>query len=180
MTNSKLKTKTNCKKDSVLCTMHYVLNKGFTLIEMLVVISVIGVLASVVLVSYTGAQKQARDTQRKSDIKQYLTSLENFAGKGNGLYPQRIDTAGVRSSITLCTDLGLSGCPEDPKNEMDVTFTYRYQSDGSASDGTAEASKFVLWAKLENSANYWVSCSNGKVGTKTQSGFSVSSGECPL
>jgi prepilin-type N-terminal cleavage/methylation domain-containing protein len=44
--------------------------KGFTLIELLVVISLIGLLAALALVSYIGVQKQGRDTQRKSDLRQ--------------------------------------------------------------------------------------------------------------
>ena len=153
---------------------------GFTLVELLVVISVIGVLATLVLVSFGPAQKQARDTQRKSDIKEYQNSLENFANKGNGLYPSRPDASGAVASTTLCADLGITTCSEDPKSTTDATYTYRYQSDGAVSDGTSIATKYVLWAKLENSTNYWVNCSNGKVGTEAQGGFSVSGGICPL
>ena len=156
------------------------MKKGFTLIELLVVISVIGVLASLVLVSFGPAQKQARDTQRKSDIGQYKNALEMYAGKGNGLYAARTNASGVVASSTLCTDLEITTCPEDPKNTADATFIYKYQSDGSMSDGTAVATKYVLWAKLENSTNYWVNCSNGKVGTMPQTDFSVSGGICPL
>lgn len=155
-------------------------NNGFTLIELLVVISVIGILTTLVLASFNPAQKQARDVQRKSDIKQYQNALEMYASKGNGLYTARTNAAGVSASSTLCGDLGITTCPEDPKNTADATFIYKYQSDGSVSDGTAVATKFVLWAKLENSTNYWVNCSNGKIGTKAQTGFSVSGGTCPL
>ena len=52
--------------------------KGFTLIELLVSISIVGILATLVLVSFTGAQKQARDTTRKSDLKQYQLKIDLF------------------------------------------------------------------------------------------------------
>ena len=156
-------------------------NKAFTLIELLVVISVIGILTTLVLVSFGPAQKQARDTQRKSDIKQYQNALEMYASKGNGLYPSRIDAAGARASTTLCTDLEITTCPEDPKDTVAVPRTYKYQSDGAIGDaGTSVVTKYVLWAMLENSTNYWVNCSNGKVGTMPQTDFSVSGGICPL
>lgn len=152
---------------------------AFTLVELLVVISVIGVLASIVLVSFTGSQKQARDTQRKSDIKQYQLALENFANKNNGLYPRRNST--VSADTTLCTDLGLTTCPSDPREVKDATFDYKYQSNGTLSDGTAAASNYVLWGPIENvtTTTYWVVCSNGKSG-QTTTGIPPSGGTCPL
>ena len=149
---------------------------GFTLIELLVVISIIGILAALSTVSFTSTQKQARDTKRESDIKQYQNVLENYANSNNGLYPRYSTSIGT---TTLCSSLGLSDCPEDPKNSTDTSFAYHYQSDGTGNDGTASAAKYVLWAKLENTAStYWVVCSTGVTG-KISSSTSFSGGECP-
>lgn len=145
--------------------------QGFTLIELLVVISIIGVLATLALVSFGPAQKQARDTQRKSDIRQYQNSLEMYANKGNGLFPSR--TTAVDPS-SLCATLGISGtCPADPKAP---TKYYRYISDGSGNPNN-DASKYVLWASLENVTSYWVICSTGKVGLSVAA---PSSSSCPI
>lgn len=147
------------------------MKRGFTLIELLVVISIIGILAALAMVSFTGSQRQARDTARKSDLRQYQSILEEFANKNNSLYPLRADANGAQASTTLCSDLGLTGCSEDSKYASDPTFVYKYQSDST---------QYALWAKLENSDDYWVICSSGKVGAKSQTGFSVSGGACPL
>lgn len=145
--------------------------KGFTLIELLVVISVIGILASIALVSFGPAQKQARDTQRKSDIRQYQNALETYASKGNGLFPSRTTAVDLSS---LCATLGISGsCPTDPKAP---TTIYRYITDGTGSPNN-NASKYVLWSSLENAAGYWVICSTGKVGL---SATAPSSSNCPI
>lgn len=132
---------------------------GFTLIELLVVISIIGILAALSLVSFSTAQKQARDTQRKSDLKQYQTSLESFANKqSSSLYPSR--TSAINAS-NLCTTLGISGsCPQDPSSPTKV---YYYISDGSGDPGS-DATKYILWAALDSSANYFIVCSTGKTG----------------
>lgn len=141
---------------------------GFTLIELLVVISIIGILASLALVSYTRSQKQARDTRRKSDLRQYQTALENYANKNNGVYPVRTSVTNV---TTLCgsTVLDIGSCPDDPISGNN----YRYISSSSGDE-------YVLWSIMEagsTSSSFWVVCSGGKSGEKTSS-FSGSA--CPL
>ncbi len=152
---------------------------GFTLIEVLISVSIVGLLASLTLVSFGGTQKSARDTQRKSDLKQYAAALENYATQNSSLYPSRTVASGTSLATTVCTDMALTSCPEDPKNKNDSSYSYKYQSDGSGS-GAKNGTKFVLWAKIEKSTDYWIVCSDGKVGAKTQSGFSVSGGVCPI
>jgi prepilin-type N-terminal cleavage/methylation domain-containing protein len=156
------------------------MKKAFTLIELLVVISLLGILAALALVSFTGTQKQARDTQRKSDLKQYQNALEVFANTNNGIYASRTAADGARTSTTLCGDLSMTSCPEDPRYDDDATFVYRYRTDGTGS-GNIDATQYVLWGKIENTEDYWVVCSSGKVGASPQAGWSVpTNGNCPL
>jgi prepilin-type N-terminal cleavage/methylation domain-containing protein len=150
--------------------------KGFTLIELLVVISLIGLLAALALVSYMGTQKQARDTQRKSDLRQYQNSLEIFANKNNGIY------ISYRSynAADLCEALGLGEkCPDDPRKDQPGQSLYRFSADGD-DGGTISATEYVLWAELENIDEYWVVCSNGKTGADDLSGGLPTAGTCPL
>lgn len=156
--------------------------KGFTLVEMLVVISLIGILAALALVSFASTQKQARDTQRKSDLRQYQNALEAYANLSSGLYPE---FSAVRvASTTLCTSLNSKiepdiSCSEDPKSA--TNGTYNYISDGTGTSGTATATKYVVWGKLENSSSttYWVICSTGKIGSYVSSS-APSSSTCPI
>ncbi len=61
-------------------------NRGFTLPELLVVMSIIGTLATVGTVSYSSARASARDVKRVSDLKQVQTALELFF-ENNSFYP---------------------------------------------------------------------------------------------
>lgn len=63
--------------------------KGFTLLELLVVIGIIGLLASILIVNLTGARRKARDTKRIADIRVMQTAAEDYYGK-NGKYPTLI------------------------------------------------------------------------------------------
>lgn len=148
------------------------IHNGFTLIEMLVVISLIGILAALALISFSSVQKQARDTTRKSDLKQYQTSIEGYASKNNGNYPIYATAITLTGSHTFCgsTQLNLGNCLADPK---DVSpYQYRYVSDGV---------NYVIWGGLEKNSTttYWVGCSNGKVAERASAPPS-NSPVCPL
>lgn len=59
---------------------------GFSIIELVVVIVIIGILTSMAAVAYSQTQKQARDTKRSSDIAIFQSELEKFYDE-HGEYP---------------------------------------------------------------------------------------------
>ncbi len=60
---------------------------GFTLIEVLVVISIIALLSSIVLASISQARIKAENSHRNSMIIQYRNALELYASSNGGKYP---------------------------------------------------------------------------------------------
>ncbi len=163
-----------------------IFSNGFTMIELLMVMTILGALAGILLINYPSATKRARDTQRKSDLKQYQTALEIFANKNNGLYPART-TEWAQVATTLCSDLGYaaSECPKDPKDDQNICgggtnkCRYYYRSDGT--DGSSDATKYVFYAALEKpvAEEYWVICSNGNIKEVDASSVPPSGGDCP-
>lgn len=73
--------------------------RGFTLVELLIVIIIIGILATLVIVTFTGVQAKARDSKRQTDIDAVDTHVEAFFAQ-YGFYPTLADM----QSSTFLTD----------------------------------------------------------------------------
>ena len=78
--------------------------RAFTLVELLVVISIIGLLSSIAVVSMTSARSKARDGKRQADIKQIITAMQLYYDT-NGKYPDASGTLGCN-----CGTLALDAC----------------------------------------------------------------------
>ena len=76
---------------------------GFTIVELLIVIVVIGILAALVLNTFQGVQARARNTERKTDINALHTHLEVYYND-NGSYPSGSATD------TTCGSDGATSC----------------------------------------------------------------------
>lgn len=63
---------------------------GFTIIELLVVISIIAILTTIGLISFTQTNKRARDGKRKADLEQVRSALVLYR-TDNGTYPTSLD-----------------------------------------------------------------------------------------
>ncbi len=68
-------------------------NEGFTLVELIIVIVVIGILAAIILVAYNGVTANAKDTARIAKIKEISKAIELYQAT-NGYYPKIQDASG--------------------------------------------------------------------------------------
>ncbi|MFZ5366301.1 MAG: type II secretion system protein [Patescibacteria group bacterium] len=155
---------------------------GFTLVELLVVMAILAILATVSLANFRTSQIKARDAQRKADLRQIANALEAYMNDHGG-YPTassgKIKACECGKGTTECNwdeDTGqrefcdasntvyMTKVPGDP---LGPAQSYCYKSNGSY---------FQLYAKLENTkdqeAKLNVSCEG------TTYNFGVSSSNC--
>lgn len=107
---------------------------AFTLLEILVVISIIGILIALGTAAFSTTQKKSRDARRKADIKAMQNGLEQFHAK-YGDYPESAIEGVYEETIFP------AGLPEDPKNTGENTYTFNLSEDS-----------FCVCALLESSS----------------------------
>lgn len=170
--------------------------KGFTLIELIVVMSIMGIISVLGISSYTNSFYKAHDARRKDDLRSIMTALQlyyNDHGKyptagpncaygqpdcfvvsGGGSVPVSGPGLGNAAWIPDLTSDYIKSLPVDPKNtgggpwEKDG-YTYAY------GNVTADGQNFDLVAQLE-----WHDDSDTcKVKNYTKSAASGSTSWCP-
>lgn len=135
--------------------------RGFTIVELLIVIVVIAILASIGIVAYNGVQQRARDTKRKDDLAKIVKAFRlwnaqtggNFdtisAGSGgleigwfDGLYSTYPSVASVLADAGFLND----GVVDPINRKSPEYYAYMIQSCHS---GTMPSQRVIL-ARLEN------------------------------
>jgi prepilin-type N-terminal cleavage/methylation domain-containing protein len=105
-------------------------SRGFTLVEILVVIAIVATLSTIVISNMSGSRKKSNDTQRKSDIAEIQLALRLYKD-ATGSYPSGYDTGttvGTGGSFDSLLSPYLPTVPKDPLNAADPTFTYFYDT----------------------------------------------------
>lgn len=72
-------------------------SRGFTVVEITIILVVIGILLAIGIASFQQVQKQSRDTKRASDLSLFRTEMEKYYDR-NGEYPSDVRFSGVASA----------------------------------------------------------------------------------
>jgi len=116
--------------------------KGFTIVELLIVIVVIGILAALVLNAFSGVQAKARDTKRQTDVRAISSQLEAyFNGTGNGAYPlgSTLTTDSTAAAAFPGFDVNALHPPTTSSNGVTLLAT------GDLTGGTYSGSSVTAW-----------------------------------
>jgi len=127
---------------------------GFTIIELLVVLAIIGMLASIISVAMSGIQAKSRDTRRLEDLREFQKALSLYYVDNNE-FPATASPITLGGSDAITTALvsanAISGFEGDP---VSPTFDYIYE----ITNGAAYTITFCL--ETNSIPRYAKGCSN--------------------
>lgn len=84
---------------------------GFTLVELLVVMLILGLLAAIAIPAFFNQRDKAKDADTKADVRTAQTAIETYATDNNGSYVGATPALlmGIEPTLNDSTDLALSG-----------------------------------------------------------------------
>lgn len=153
---------------------------GFTLIEILIVVSIIALLSVIGLVIYTQFVRSARDSRRQADLRIIQSALEDYHADWH-FYPGSLDfsalfaltnATGVPAPLPPVTKTYLNEVPIGPIGTSEYIYRAfkRDNSDCTSADNSPGASnpcaKYCLYAQTENVTQKTALCPD-------QSGFNL-------
>ncbi len=133
---------------------------GFSLIELLVVISIIAVITAVGMTNFLGARERARDARRKSDLVQlknalrlYYNDYKKYPASDSGTYIMGCGADGTTTCPGSCAGGafaagGTDGCATVYMRTLPTEYTYRRHP-----NKPTDTDDFLLSATLENASD---------------------------
>ena len=120
--------------------------RGFTLVELLVVVAIIGLLVGIIVPNLSDARASGRDARRVSDIKNIQLSLALYYND-NLHYPCSLGGTGTIGSCSPdFYPTYMATVPKDPKTNSD--YIYSSQQTTSATDNLNCNNKSVVYYHL--------------------------------
>jgi len=136
-------------------------NKGFTLIEVVIVLAIAALIMVIVFLAVQGANRAQRDTARKNQANQILAAAQQYAANNSGQFPQNqtegstLFTEYKAPNTGLTATNGVFGSGKADEN------TILYMSPGTCNDGAvvaaANANSFAVSIYQEAGGAYCIS-----------------------
>lgn len=125
-------------------------HKGFTLVELILVMALVAILALLIIGNFNATLKKGRDARRKNDLSQIQKTLELYYEDNrtypvfadNDIFGKKLCTGHTASATTACAvteTTYMVRTPQDPNS----AYTYRYEP-------SVSGSSYYLYAYIEN------------------------------
>ena len=123
--------------------------KGFTLVELLIVIVILGILAAIVIARFAGATKESKESNLKGNLRTIRSSLETFkANSKSNSYPPALDDLWKGTAADVDSKTFLERIPIDPFYRLNTVYlaTAIFSPIDAATDRDANISGGGGWA----------------------------------
>lgn len=132
------------------------------MVELLVVITIIAILATIGIFGFTMAVRVTRDAKRQADLKIIQSALEQYHSDQHNYPPAQITfTAGANFTDPTNTKIYLNNVPTDPlPSNPAYLFIPRTRSGGDCSASPTSCQSYCLYATLETGATMTNFCAN--------------------
>ncbi|OYW85007.1 hypothetical protein B7Z17_03075 [Candidatus Saccharibacteria bacterium 32-49-10] len=140
-------------------------SRGFTIVELLIVIVVIAILAAITIVAFNGVQQRARDSARATSLAAITKALELYYAD-NGQYPLGSGSSTINGSWSTSADASwqnladqlrpyLATLPVDPQGTPGVPgmsgsgYNFDYYGNRASHCGSAVGQMYILVYRRE-------------------------------
>lgn len=144
-------------------------HKGFTIVELLIVVVVIAILAAITIVAYNGIQNRTYDSAVQSDLSTFFKKMENYkADNATGRYPTPLNGSDM-DSILSDVKVGFKFSTSAYSSAVTNNIAYCFTSDGS---------EFGMVALSRSGNAFFVSTSSGGIKPYTPAWTSTAASTC--
>lgn len=149
--------------------------KGFTIIEVVLVLAIAGLIFLMVFVALPALQRSQRDTQRRDDMGRFISQLAQYQTNNNGNVPSDyadfiskylkaggdsfVDPSGAEYTVTVtdCTNESTCKLPNDTTNDYTNGTIRLYTNatcNGESPSYSKGSRKIAITYKLEGAGTY--------------------------
>ena len=142
--------------------------KGFTIIEVVLVLAIAGLIFLMVFIALPALQRSQRNTRRRQDMARILSAFNDYQANNNGKMPEKDSTANANSGVTKFMERYVGAAGTDQRKDPDGT-DYTLRDPLTGADTKDSTTKYYKEASAEEKAIshdiwYWTDAKCGSEG----------------